>query len=257
MRPDYRDHLLAPIVIACLCLPLGVICASAAELPYEPRTSYEQRDVEGWSCWINRRLLQHGELAEPTLKLLQVKLYDIRRVVPDPALARLRAIPIWVELDDDKFDPCCCYHVSAQWLREHGFHPEKAQSVEICNAARFLDWSGQQPFMILHELAHGFHDREFGYDEPRILAAYRKAKESGRYEKVLRYTGRTERHYALNNQMEYFAEATEAYFGVNDFYPFVHAELRQFDPVAYDLLREIWGACKGQKAASAFRKGDR
>jgi hypothetical protein len=103
--------------------------------------------------------------------------------------------------------------------------------------------------MILHELAHGFHDREFGYDEPRILAAYRKAQESGRYEKVLRYTGKTERHYALNNQMEYFAEATEAYFGVNDFYPFVHAELRQFDPVGYDLLREIWGECKGQKQA--------
>ena len=41
--------------------------------------------------------------------------------------------------------------------------------------------------------------------------------------------------------MEYFAEATEANFGANDFYPFVRAELREHDPEAYALTESIWG----------------
>ena len=42
--------------------------------------------------------------------------------------------------------------------------------------------------------------------------------------------------------MEYFAESTEAFFGTNDFYPFVRAELKQHDPKMFDLLWKLWGA---------------
>jgi len=49
------------------------------------------------------------------------------------------------------------------------------------------------------------------------------------------------KHYGLTNPMEYFAEGTEAYFYRNDFYPFVRAELKEFDPKLHDLLVEIWG----------------
>ena len=105
---------------------------------------------------------------------------------------------------------------------------------------RFIDWSRQQPWMVLHELAHGFHHREFGYDEPRIAATYEKAKQAGLYDSVLRYSGKSERHYALNNPMEYFAEATEAYFGANDYFPFVRAELKRHDPQGFQLIEEIW-----------------
>jgi hypothetical protein len=40
--------------------------------------------------------------------------------------------------------------------------------------------------------------------------------------------------------MEYFAEATEAFFGTNDFYPFVRAELLQHDPELFKLLETLW-----------------
>ena len=49
------------------------------------------------------------------------------------------------------------------------------------------------------------------------------------------------RHYALNNDEEYFAETTEAYFGKNDFFPFERAELKEFDPTGYALMEEVWG----------------
>ena len=99
----------------------------------------------------------------------------------------------------------------------------------------------KHPAVILHELVHGYHDQIFGYDEPRIKAAYDKAMKAGLYDEVLTYTGKKVRAYAAANQMEYLAEGTEAYFYRNDFYPFVGAELKEHDPVLYDLLVEIWG----------------
>ena len=50
--------------------------------------------------------------------------------------------------------------------------------------------------------------------------------------------GQKVRHYGLTNHKEYFAESTEAYLGVNDFYPFVRAELQEHDPEMYELLKK-------------------
>jgi dipeptidyl-peptidase-4 len=65
--------------------------------------------------------------------------------------------------------------------------------------------------------------------------------EQGLYDEVLTYTGEKVRAYAATNQMEYFAEGTEAYFYRNDFYPFLGVELKEHDPALYKLLEEIWG----------------
>ena len=95
--------------------------------------------------------------------------------------------------------------------------------------------------IVLHELAHAYHHRVLGYDDERIVAAYQRALNSGQYEEVLRYSGVRERHYGLNNEREYFAESTEAYFGINDYFPFVRAELLAHDAGMHRLLEEIWG----------------
>ena len=79
------------------------------------------------------------------------------------------------------------------------------------------------------------------FDAPTIVEAYEKAKDEGIYEEVLLFTGRKVRHYGLSNHKEYFAESTEAYFGVNDFYPFVRAELKEHDPRMYEVMKSVWG----------------
>jgi hypothetical protein len=134
-----------------------------------------------------------------------------------------------------------CYHVSPDWLRSHGMNPEKVGAVEIANCKNFLTWTHQQPWMVLHELAHGYHDRVLGYDNADVHSAYQAAVESKAYESVLHINGRKQRHYALTNDREYFAEATEAYFGTNDFFPFVRAELKQHDPRGYGMIEKAWG----------------
>ena len=97
---------------------------------------------------------------------------------------------------------------------------------------------------MLHELAHSYHDQVLGFDQADIMAAFEAAEQQGIYEELLLHTGRRVRHYALSNHKEYFAESTEAYFGVNDFYPFVRAELKEHDPKMFGVLEAVWGKVK-------------
>jgi kynurenine formamidase len=53
--------------------------------------------------------------------------------------------------------------------------------------------------------------------------------------------GTRERAYAMSNPMEYFAEATEAFFSRNDFFPFNRAELKRHDTGMEQLLAKLWG----------------
>ena len=225
---------------AFLTLTLAASLAVAGD--YEPISNYAPTEIQGWKLLVNRRLISdEPEIHKQTMKLLEVKLYDINRVVPARQLSELHKVPIWVELDDDHRFPCICYHVSSRWLTENGFNPEKEGAVEICNAKQFLNWTHGQPWLLMHEMAHAYHHRVLGRTDPLIQAAYRQALANKTYDSVLRYHGIRERHYGLKSAREYFAESTEAYFGVNDFYPFTRAELKHHDPHMYRLLREIWG----------------
>jgi len=221
---------------------LSALLWSAAPSPFPPTSRYERRHIEGWTVLLNRELLdEHGALAERVLRHLQNHLYRITFVVPESALERLRQVPIWVEYRNrPERHPCMCYHPSAAWLKANGFNPEKAGSVELAGAENFLKWTHDQPWMVFHELAHAYHHQVLGHGHPVIRKAYEQAKAGGTYDKVLHINGSTPRHYAMNNDQEYFAETAEAYFGTNDFYPFTRAELKQHDPEAYRMHERLW-----------------
>jgi len=224
--------------VVLICVVLSIFCVALDR--YTPTADYTVQKIEGWKVLVNNQLLSgHTRLAEDVLKLLKHQLYQITRVVPDKPLEELRRVPIWVEYKAPRH-PCMCYHPSRQWLSEHDFNPEKERSVEIANAENFLKWTLDQPWMVLHELAHSYHHCVLGYDNPEIREAYQKAVKSKRYESVLHINGQSRRSYALNNDQEYFAESTEAFFGTNDFYPFVRSELQQHDPHMYQLLKKLW-----------------
>jgi hypothetical protein len=208
--------------------------------PFVPTSAYVNRQVEGWTVRVNRALLdERKELGDRALALLEQKLKEIEDALPAKELDRLHEVPIWLGVDDGHA-PCAEYHPNRQWLKDNGYNPDKAKAVEIGNAQRFLDWSPTQPSMILHELAHAYHDQVLGFDNPAILAAFEAAKQSGRYEKVRHADGRELRSYALTDAKEFFAEMTESTFGRNDFYPFTRDELEQFDPESAHVVREMW-----------------
>lgn len=203
---------------------------------------YETKTLEGWTVRVARPLLdEQSAVGRDALRLLEVKLYDVTRVVPPKALAELRKVPIWLCVGEGtKGAGGAEYHPSADWLKKNGYNVEKAKAVEIGDAARFLKFSIPQPAVLLHELSHAYHDRVLGFEHAGIKAAYAAMVESKQYDSVLHIQGKKQRHYALTDAKEYFAESCEAWFGTNDFYPFVRAELKEVDPQICTILEEVW-----------------
>ena len=205
--------------------------------------SYETKRLEGWTVLVNKELIQQqSELADQVLKQLEHQLYQIVRRLPAPAVRKLKKIQIWVE-GKQPDSPGIIYRSDFQWLRDHGMNPEKYKCVEIANARNFVESTVRQPWLVLHELAHGFHHRFITsrYRNPEIIAAFRRATGSKRYDSVLRDNGLREKAPALTDATEYFAESTESYFGTNDFYPFVRSKLKEHDPKMFELVGRLWG----------------
>jgi len=205
------------------------------------------KEVEGWTVHVDPALLggEHAEEGAQALRMLANHLQRISILVPAGPLEKLRTVGIWLEHDHPRLHSMQ-YHPSVGWLVANRHDPRLARKVHITQARELLSRNQmlKHPAVILHELAHAYHDQVLGFDHPEIVAAHAKAKESGSYERVLLYTGETVRHYGIGNPQEYFAEGTEAYFYRNDFYPFVRAELKLHDPTLHGLLEKIWGSAE-------------
>jgi hypothetical protein len=203
----------------------------------------EARDVEGWQVQVDTRLLKgpDAELGEKALRTLAFKLMQIKILLPKSRLAKLQKVGIVLDHSYPGLKPMQ-YHANVGWLKEHGHDPKLAKCVHLPQAVDLTNRHlvDQQPMAILHELAHAYHDQVLDFEEPRVKAAWVRFKESGKFDKVLHIAGSTRPHYALKNQMEFFAEMTEAFFGTNDFYPFVRGELKKELPELDKLLEEIW-----------------
>jgi len=203
-----------------------------------------KKQIEGWTVHVDPQLLE-GAQSDPGARALAMLANHLQRIailMPQKQLAAMRKLEIWIEHHHPTLG-AMQYHPSVGWLRSHGHDPRLARKVHIPRAKALLSRHQmiKHPAVVLHELAHAYHDQVLGFNEPRILQAYGKAKKARTYEKVLLYDGRRVRHYALTNHKEYFAEGTESYFYRNDFYPFVRAELAEHDPVLHSLLAKIWG----------------
>jgi len=204
-------------------------------------------EMHGWTVHAETSLVsgEHKEMGERALSMLANHLERIAILVEGEPLEKLRTMEIFVEYEHPELS-AMQYHPSVNWLTGRGYDPRLARKVHVTKASQLISRSQllKHPAVILHELAHAYHDQVLGFDHPGIIEAYEAAMEAGIYEEVLLYTGDTVKHYATTDHKEYFAEATEAYFYRNDFYPFVRAELKEHDPKVHALLEEIWGKAR-------------
>jgi len=202
-----------------------------------------EKNIEGWKVSVDPKLLEGEgkEVGEKAFVALANHLQRVKYIVPAERVAELQKLPIWLELEGELKN--MQYHPDQGWLKAHGHDPRLVKHVHLPRAKQLFDrhmWA-KHPYVVLHELAHAYHDQILSFDNKAVVEAYENIKGNGSYEKVLLYTGAKVKHYGLSNHKEYFAESTEAYFGVNDFYPFVRAELKEHDPKMYSLLEKIWG----------------
>ena len=179
------------------------------------------------------------DLSEQAVIALEEDLDIIAEALPVVAMNYLKRVTIWLEYEQDF--PGGVYHPSPVWLRNNGYPEAWAEGVQLGNAANYMTWVSQQPAIVLHELAHAWHHQYLGYDHEGIQQAFDEAMAAGIYEDVAHVAGGTQRAYATSNRMEYFAELTEAWFWVNDFYPFDRDELKDHDPAGARVIQEAWG----------------
>ena len=232
--------LLLSLCLVSLVTP-AVTRAASADQP----ASRAERSIEGFRVRIDERLLPGAaeeEVGRAALAFLAAKLADIRIVVPADKLKRLRQVTIVLDASCGDLR-AMQYHPSSDWLDSHGYPRDLERCVHLPRAADVATRRNvnEQPWVVLHELAHAYHDQVLGFDEPRILAAWEAFKADGRAQTTLLFDGSRTKHYGLTDQKEFFAEMTEAYFGSNDFQPFNRAELKTDHPAIYALLTDIWG----------------
>lgn len=73
-----------------------------------------------------------------------------------------------------------------------------------------------------------------------IIGVFESIVTSGEWEEVLYITGGQREAYALSNLQEFFSEISEAWWGVNDFYPFVRGEVITAFPEVAALMDSVW-----------------
>ena len=213
---------------------------------------FEVRNVEGWTVYINRDVpMKYPQQWAKTLEHLRWELYQIKLAAPGLAVSNMQENnAIWIEY---KEKVGLSYHPSRNWLTSRGYKvPRDPQSFMSLSVKTHYGDTYRHPFVVFHELAHGydFHfigkGRRYGNDE--CQANYERMMKGGKYEKVRIWNGRIGSHYGRSNRMEYWAESTEAYFAVNDIYPFVRAELREHDPKMARFVERYWGVDPKQVA---------
>jgi len=210
---------------------------------------YQTNILEGWTVLVDERLLEKEKAAtEQALGLLRLQLQEIIRVVPAPAVLKLREVPLWFSPEYPGVPPRAEYHPGVEWLRANRREPAMVKGVEFTDVRNFEAETKRMPNFTLHELAHAYQDRVLagGFDNPEIKAAFNRANAGKGYDRVERWFGNgrpntQEKAYAMVNPMEYFAETTEAFFSRNDFFPFTRTELKVHDPEMDRLLAKLWG----------------
>ena len=231
-------------VLVGLVLAVGVV----ADVAWAAR---ETREIEGWRVHIDQTLLaENGDATEKALGLLKDQLAELTALVPAPAVAQLKQVPLYFSPPYDNANPRAEYHPGAGWLRDNGRDPAMAQGVEFTNVDDFEAECRRMPALVLHELAHAYHDLYLpdGHANATVREAYERARASGRYDDVERRDAdgntRRDRAYALTNPAEYFAETSEAFFSTNDFFPYTKDQLQSVDPHVCDVLASLWGVAE-------------
>ena len=217
---------------------LASLALTAVGAAYEPSANYTVKKIEGWTVHVNNGLLgkgKHAKVGKEALKKLRSDLATVKTWIPDRPLKELIKVPIWLEVDTTNgphgSTPVFHYHPGLDWLKEKDFHPGKHQCVELSRASAFVNVGKRSRTIVMHELAHGYHDRVLGYDNPEILAAYKNAVAG---------TGHPKRDWIRSRVTEYFAGVTQRYFGNKE----ERENLKKRDPEIVKILKRLYGEPK-------------
>jgi hypothetical protein len=207
---------------------------------------YFQKELNKFTLLITKDL-ENIEIYGNFFDYLNAALLHISSILPDHVLKVLHTVKIYINKEyyyNNEKANGCCVHRSSGWLIQNGNLAEKEGHVEIYDAIQYTQWIREQPSMLFHELVHAYEHREGSRVVDDINEVYNKVMKTGKYDSVKYIYGQEIQHYCKNNAMEYLAETSEAFFSTahfrNDFYPFIHTELKEYDPDGYNMIIRVF-----------------
>ena len=211
--------------------------APGAAKIYEPTTSYTVKTLAGWQVYVHNALLpggQHAETGAAAMKRLTDAMLRVKTWIPAGPLAKLLKVKVWLEVNSTKGPhggtSAYQYHPGLDWLIDMDFNPDKHKCVEFGNAASLAKGSDDSSAdVLLHELAHAYHDQILSFDNPDVLAAHKRAREEGKYPPGDWVVGA--------DHKEFFAGVTTRYFGTKE----ERDAVGQRDPILEKFLLKTWG----------------
>ena len=223
-------------------------CVGAPSKRALPLSEYTPRDIGGFATLWHPDCKAASAACRDAEDAAAHDLAVLERRVPCAALRVLQTVRVVFslgglpEVGTTWEDGPRYYHRDARWLALKGIGADRLGAVEIADSASYTQRRQQKPAVLLHELAHAYLERSGAKESVRPV--FEQAKASGRYESVWKRDWSLEKGtaagYAITSVDEYFAELSEAYFWVNDWYPFRRFNLTEFDPAGADVVRHVW-----------------
>lgn len=224
---------LARAIITAL-IALG-LCANAAA---EESSRHHKLRLQGWDVYIEQQLVDRNDVRVfLAMRLLNEKLQELKTLLPQQALKQLQTVPIFFS-ENKEFD--AEFYFFEPYVYRTGKDIKMMNGIEFRSISFFLEESKFSPMLLLHEMAHAYHKKNYQRIDKMVMRAYRHAETHKLYQRVLSVTNQYARAYALQSPFEYFAELSEAYFGRNNYFPFERDELQEYDEMGYRMVEKAW-----------------
>jgi hypothetical protein len=260
---SYRASILSVVLCAGVAIAQSGGPAKGPKKAPDAPEGYTKDDLRGFTLYFSKESLDQDRASKLELKPLEAlekELIVVENVLPADKIKHLKAVPIWVEWDEERELMGINARAGRAVAVFYGGHqanllsPTKDQ--RKMNAITILSLRSltteHQPktdtgrCVTLHELAHAFHFFVHR-NSPAIIQTYRQAMERKLYDPEL---------YVATNDREYFAELTCAYLDRLDYFPRNRAELKKLDPKGYELMEKTWGKVP-ERRVPATAKGTR
>ena len=201
------------------------------------RPKYNSVTIAGWKVNVEQTLNNESR-THVVLEFLEQKLREAEKVLPEQYLSKLKAVPIWLSENNGQDVEFYFYE---RRVYQGDFDPEKFGGIEIQNINNFLELIEYDKSIMIHELAHAYHQMNYEKIDKLIVRAYKNAHQENLYKKPeVRRNRKARGVYAAASPYEYFAELSAIYFAGNYYYPFDHFDLKKHDRKGFDMIEQAW-----------------
>ena len=208
-----------------------------------------RHDVHGFATWVSPTVYAVSDFSNERLGATldavnaQIEAFTGDRQMSDMTMARLREAGLKFYMSGPAMDDWMSHDCELVAC----YSPDQ-RTIYINQA--FIDGDTARQNVTLHELAHAVHHLLIhdGFDNACVKSIFQRNRH--RYESVLLHWAQvdtdyhhavyTGEHWAHIDHREYFAEGAEAWFVLNNYYPFHRYDLYQHDKELYHLMSTAW-----------------